>query len=532
MENNYNQDKFEDFLKKTLKNYEENPSDALWDKIDASAAWQKPPANRSVFSKKIIFITSVAAVSMLAIGLFMLQQSKTIAQLQTDLATQKTNLERVETEQKSSENKSESIKITPNSVEKISIQPIEKTTVEQLAFAADMAKKSSVQSTMLNNSNFNAVTNYKNNIEKNIRSTDAKPTASNSNTVVNEQIIETKKDNFFNNQLTINNLEQNETPKNLEIIAPEKAAERKNEIINFLQKINNTDIVNTDKKSLELDIQKIIHPVSQVFKRQNWYVGVQSQIGDRYFDKKDSGRHHQNNQVENRPDDMGSFFSYGVTIGKNIGKRWSLESGLELLNFQHLASNNPKLNFREPHGNGPHGGGGHGDDDDFEDISYNIASSAGDAKVTIRVNQTDTSVQLPKNTPIDIQVVTQESERKLSIPLTAKYRFAVGQFHFFTLAGLSLDCSISRNLNVSAAQSNSNFFETNHREKTEVVFSSNQPFAASYRLGLGVEWKFARNYSLEFIANRREDLLRFDAANTSRRGSQIMSAGLSLKYFL
>ncbi len=532
MENNYNQDKFEDFLKKTLKNYEENPSNALWDKIDASTAWQKPPANLSIFSKKIIFMTSVAAASMLAIGLFMFQQSKTIAQLQTDLATQKTNLERVETEQKSSENKLENIKITPNSIEKINVKPIEKTNVEQLASNANMTKKSSVQSTMLNKTNFNAVTNYKNNVEKNIRSTDAKPIESNSNAVVNGQIIESKKENILNNQLTVNSLTQNEVQNKLVIIAAEKVEERKNEVINFLQKINNAEIVNTDKKSPELDIQKIIHPVSQVFKRQNWYVGVQSQIGDRYFDKKDSGRHHQNNQVENRPDDMGSFFSYGVTVGKNLGKNWSLESGLELLNFQHSASNNPKLNFREPHGNGQHGGGGRGDDDDFEDISYNIASSAGDAKVTIRVNQTDTSVQLPKNTPIDIQVVTQELERKLSIPLTAKYRFGVGQFHFFALAGLSLDCSISRNLNVSAAQSNSNFFETNHKEKTEVVFSSNQPFAASYRLGLGVEWKFMKNYSVEFTANRREDLLRFDAANTSRRGSQIMSAGLSLKYFL
>ena len=128
--------------------------------------------------------------------------------------------------------------------------------------------------------------------------------------------------------------------------------------------------------------------------------------------------------------------SAGLMLEKQMAKEWSLRTGLLYTKTRFSYVHAPTFEFGESMP------GMHGFDHDFQ---YSLLTPSAKATLTLRVEQADTTVQIPNDENIELRVGADQEFRYLSIPIGLSWRKQWGRF------GLGLSTDFIGNLLLGSA---------------------------------------------------------------------------------
>jgi len=307
-----------------------------------------------------------------------------------------------------------------------------------------------------------------------------------------------KKDNEISEDIPINEAITEEN-KNNEIVESVFIEVQNNEEIQILPDQEEEKILITDNELANLDLyqrSEVDNNLGIENKKQlKWSVGAQFAPVISYRDI--SGNNQQNSTINNTESELNgteeSLLSYsgGVDISYNIGKRWSIQSGVYLSRIGQV--NNDALNFKQSNS---------------EYLLYAINTSTGDINLVFeKVPEDIRKINPPKDTleSIDVSNIKVVQNFDLfEIPLVVKYKILNNKFGINVSGGLSPAYLIGNNTNLevdgekynvgSSANLNTMIFNT--------IFSLGINYALSQKLSVNMEPTF--KYSLNPINNNSQ----------------------------
>lgn len=164
-------------------------------------------------------------------------------------------------------------------------------------------------------------------------------------------------------------------------------------------------------------------PIIQPHKtRSGWYVGVQTsrfglkEQGVSADTSDDTGMgHHQ----VSRQQKVTSRSEFSMEVGKKVSRNFGLEAGVSYRSFTRVAAHSPRFRFRDgvllTHNPGSNR---------HFDFSYNLDTYSGGTEVTLRMEEVDNSPALPDE-PLVMRIITAEHTEMIRVPLlfTAQHQW-------------------------------------------------------------------------------------------------------------
>lgn len=239
---------------------------------------------------------------------------------------------------------------------------------------------------------------------------------------------------------------------------------------------------------------------------------------NRQFSQPSGGHHHgggPNPHFEDQSSLSGQSISSGLMIEKQIANGLSLRTGLQYAETKFSSTHTPSFELGESMP------GMHGYDHDFQ---YSLFTPSGTATLTLRVEQVDTSVQLPANENIGLKVGTNQKFRYASVPLGIGWRTQLGRFGLGLSADLIGNFLLESGMRVSGIEVQNPNFQVHHEGNTSIAeFEKTAPFYLEMATAASVSIKLRPELRL-----RVGPALRFQLTNSSadpQDGSKGFAAG-------
>ncbi len=402
MEDKLHNDGLDDFLRKSFGQYDDSPSDGLWDKIESDLAGQ--PAVRPLATVRRWWVVAAAAVLLALVVCQYFYYNSEIAQLSKKVEQNETEIKRLEQQKAAPQIPVEEVR--PSGEINADLNP---TATNPPAFA-DGGQPQEPQ--LMDGGNI-----FENNqIDESEAGpvTAIPPTDKPENT---PSILETR-----NNELV------GET-KNLEVLQSDRSPTTPG----FIGVLDQKEL-----RSMAAGQQLAVvgFPVEQIIPAKpkgEFSIGIhriemntQERIstliqrpalmnGRRVFD----GR--RTNQGRTRIS--------GLTANYDTGGNWFFESGGNIRAVEFTNIHRPALRFKDrvmPNGNPP--GVGH-------EFDYSLNTAAGLVDIEVRAEQTDAGEVISENDEIRMEIATKQTIEYVSVPFLVGHKFGNGRLHFELKAG-------------------------------------------------------------------------------------------------
>jgi hypothetical protein len=181
----------------------------------------------------------------------------------------------------------------------------------------------------------------------------------------------------------------------------------------------------------------------------------------------------------------------GVAIRYDFNQNWRLSSGL---NYQVMEKQSTHLmQFRHGQGNCPTPGGNIARDCEFK---YNLGTTRGDAAVTVRVEQVDSSLFIPQDEILPFRVNTIHRAQSITVPVEVGYRFGTGKLQLGAEAGFNVSFMIDDELSVEKVQSLNQRFRPRIMERPRGRFAERRVASVDLLAGLSIDYALSRRLSL------------------------------------
>lgn len=206
------------------------------------------------------------------------------------------------------------------------------------------------------------------------------------------------------------------------------------------------DLLTTEAPHIKLN--GVIVPIIQPHKtRAGWYVGVQTsrfglkEQGVSADTSDDTGMgHHQ----VSRQQKVTSRAEFGIKVGKKISRNFGLESGVSYRSFTRVAAHSPRFRFRDgvllTHNPGSHR---------HFDFSYNLDTYSGGTEVTLRMEEVDNTPALPDE-PLVMRINTAEHTELIRVPLLLTAQHQWGPIALVAKTGLVGNMITSSQLDITS----------------------------------------------------------------------------------
>lgn len=165
-------------------------------------------------------------------------------------------------------------------------------------------------------------------------------------------------------------------------------------------------------------------PVIQPHKTPSgWYVGVQATrfslrergVSDDDSDNTGIGHHPVSHQQK-----VISRSEFGLEVGKKYTRNFGVETGVSYRSFTRLGAHTPRFRFRDGilHPHNP------GSNRNF-DFSYNLDTYSGETAVTVRMEEVDNNTPALPDEPLTLKIITSEQMKVVRVPVlfTAQQQF-------------------------------------------------------------------------------------------------------------
>ncbi|MFN0216641.1 MAG: hypothetical protein ACKVT2_20470, partial [Saprospiraceae bacterium] len=190
----------------------------------------------------------------------------------------------------------------------------------------------------------------------------------------------------------------------------------------------------------------------------------------------------------NEQKDTGYSTIWWLKTGKNLGARFTFETGFGYQKTSRTASHVARFRF----GDGIH----HGQMGTSRDYNYDLGTYGGNAEVSLRMEETDPGQPVTDTEPVVLRITTTERMELIRVPLQAGIRFGNTRLQGQLKAGILGNLILANELDLAARVSqNARFRPVVGREGYTVNISSKK-FFLGYSCSAGASFKLNRHISL------------------------------------
>ncbi len=516
MDENIQKDGLEDFLKKSFEDFERNPSDGLWDKIDAGL--NAPAAPKIVqmhpgltFKTWWIGLAAALFLGAFAWQYFYFQEkieglSEKVAQQNQrskndeinsiqpsdDLKSENQNAA-VEPKSDAIQNNADSKNLTNGTLE-IPIQNIESQQVENKNARQNLVENSFPKNESGQQKSKNQQQNLKENFTKNTHPNGVEPNVLNENQI--EKLIENSNQNVaVETQPEAQNVffpPENEEQKPIE----NQKQEDKSLKTNNLVALNLLPSLGFSKLDSPQEIFFSQLPMVKPLRQKSWTVGVHAAKlatrataefqPQRFPDPKDHGK-----RVAQDKAVSGNTVFAGVSLEKKLAKNWSFVSGFDFREANLTGMHKAEFEFRDRKNGGP--GPGHDHEHDF---NYNLNNGGGSATIEFRVDETDPTQHIDDDEKIEFEAKTQQKTQWISVPLAAKFSVGRGRWQFNLKGGVAANFLIFNDFTITDLSISNPKFKIEPQSSGQKMPDPLQKLTLDGLVSAGIEYRFNKTFSL------------------------------------
>lgn len=184
---------------------------------------------------------------------------------------------------------------------------------------------------------------------------------------------------------------------------------------------------------------------------------------------------------------------YWLRLGKKSRHPFGVESGIGYRDLVRTAQHKPSFELKDGH---PHGGGPHGPRRDY-DFNYQLEAYGGTAEISLRMEQTDSSITLPDKEPLNLEIKTRQRIQTLRVPLLATLQGGKGQWRWGVKAGPVANFVLSNKLDIEKVCSlNQKLQPELGNNMPKPGFENTQSFMLGYWASMNLEYRLSKNWSV------------------------------------
>lgn len=205
---------------------------------------------------------------------------------------------------------------------------------------------------------------------------------------------------------------------------------------------------------------------------------------------------------------------YWLKAGKHLQGRWGIETGIGYRAIERNTMH--RARFRFINGRPGNTSGGQMRSYDFD---YDLDTYGGSTEVTLRMEQVDSNTVVPEDEPLQFQVKTSERLQLLRIPALATARFGQGQLTGVFKAGLIGNVVLRNEMDIVTRVSENTRFRPGQGSNAYTLRpDKNHKFFLGYQVSAGLEYRPMKHFSWVL-----EPTLSGDFARKNSAGKQLPS---------
>ena len=203
---------------------------------------------------------------------------------------------------------------------------------------------------------------------------------------------------------------------------------------------------------------------------------------------------------------------YWVKAGKHLQGRWGIETGIGYRAIERNTMHRARFRFI----NGRPGGGGPARSYDFD---YDLDTYGGSTEVTLRMEQVDSNTVVPEDEPLHFQVKTSERLQLLRVPVLVTARLGQGRLTGVLKAGLIGNVVLRNEIEIVTRVSENTRFRPGQGNNAYTLRpDKTHKFFAGYQVSAGLEYRPLKHFSWVL-----EPSLSGDFARKNSAGKQLPS---------
>lgn len=217
----------------------------------------------------------------------------------------------------------------------------------------------------------------------------------------------------------------------------------------------------------------------------------------------------------------------GIGLSYELGKNWSLESGLQYRRFDSETTHRPNLKFGDRRN--PIGGPQPQDEHDFE---YYLNTPSGTVYVSLSADQADPQENIPNQEELKVEISTKDRFEYLSIPLTLGYQLGRGRLTGQLRAGLMANIGLAKEFTVNDVCFENDKFKPHGGKGVEVEAPAFNTLSFDYVLGAGAAYDLSPSWRISLMPSLTGSLTKkFDALFKDPSDYSLgVSMGLSYRF--
>ena len=186
----------------------------------------------------------------------------------------------------------------------------------------------------------------------------------------------------------------------------------------------------------------------------------------------------------------GQTIMAGLAVEMKAMDKLCIGSGLDYRKTASTSSHRPVFRFKDRH---DHQGGTHHFEHDFE---YNLNTPAGSVTIALRAESVDTSLQIPDDEEIELEIKTRQRLEYLSLPLYARYTLGNGKLRFSLKGGFLANFLLTKDFEISDIASANPHFRFEKKQQRQGHQESLKSVSFDYLAGVGMDYAVTSSLSL------------------------------------
>lgn len=478
MKKNVPGDQVEEFLQNAFKAYQESPSEEVWERIAANT--KVPPTGR--LGIKLPYQAWIGLAAAVFIGIILYQTihvNQTLNHINRSVQAQQAEIQKLQQQNQSTEHK--------KTIPQASLDPIRSGNPEDTAAHFEQRTANS-QGLIEEPVSPNFTISKK---QRPLISNRAIKQSNTANSTVayraNPLVSQPSSETIYPDS-SIPTVGATSS----EATSPAVVNEKITALIELNQLADRQNQIPFTKAQEAIHIPEVLPlPIKPASAKSGFYVGA-GVLPMRYWSRVSPAKSysmpsHERKEFNQMDEHNGNAMAMGLSIGKTLGKHWSIESGVLYRNSSITATHEPKFKFKDrrfPPSNDPH----------HAHFEYNLNTPTG--TVALAINVESNSIAIPDEEEIDLKITSEQSLAHLSVPLLLNYQIGNSRLHLNAKGGVLTSFLLDSDFTVTKVHStNINFQpEPNRPYESKSLYFNN--LSLDYLLQFGVAYDLTRNWSV------------------------------------
>ncbi len=191
-----------------------------------------------------------------------------------------------------------------------------------------------------------------------------------------------------------------------------------------------------------------------------------------------------NDNIFSDKEQTGKTMLVGIGLEKQLNKHWSMVSGVDYLSHTIQQNIAAPLKFKDRI-HGP--GGGQGIDE--HDFNYYVGTGGGSYLVDVELRAVDSTQTIDEDEEVNLEISTTNKAAYLSIPLAMKYRLTWKKWSAYVVAGTRLNYLLKSSEGVDQFACDNDRFEFRGQPKLEKKAAEIRKVSSDLMVSAGLEYR-------------------------------------------